>query len=245
MVHSNMATTLGIICTDAPVTPAALQHLLAEAVSTSYNSISIDGDTSTNDMVALLANGAAGGTPVDVQERGLPAPDFFALQHTLNTFLASLAQLVVRDGEGASRFAAIRVRGAPSDPVARYIAAAIARSVLVKTGLAGRRAPNWAAVHATLGYALLDTPFEGQGIIAPDRTSISFGPDEQGELVKFLDRGTPAHVDEGVARRIMEHDDIEIVVDLRDDELGAKYLDEAVYWTSDLTHQFISMNSDQ
>ena len=245
MVHSNMATTLGIICTDAPVTPAALQHLLAEAVSTSYNSISIDGDTSTNDMVALLANGAAGGTPVDVQERGLPAPDFVALQHTLNNFLASLAQLVVRDGEGASRFAAIRVRGAPSDPVARYIAAAIARSVLVKTGLAGRRAPNWAAVHATLGYALLDTPFEGQGIIAPDRTSISFGPDEQGELVKFLDRGTPAHVDEGVARRIMEHDDIEIVVDLRDDELGAKYLDEAVYWTSDLTHQFISMNSDQ
>lgn len=240
-----MATTLGIICTDAPVTPAALQHLLAEAASTSYNSISIDGDTSTNDIVTLLANGAAGGTPVDVRERELPSPDFAVLQHTLSTFLASLAQLVVRDGEGASRFAAIRVRGAPSDPVARCIAAAIARSVLVKTGLAGRRSPNWAAIHATLGYALLDTPFEGQGIIALDRTSISFGPDEQGELVKFLDRGVPAHVDESVARRIMEQDDIEIVVDLRDDEMGVKYLDEAVYWTSDLTHQFISMNSDQ
>lgn len=244
MVHPNMATTLGIICTDALVTPTALQQLLAEAVNTSYNSISIDGDTSTNDMVALFANGAAGGAPIDLPERQLPSPDFAAFQHVLSAFLASLAQLVVRDGEGASRFAEIRVRGAPSGPAARCIAAAIARSVLVKTGLAGRRAPNWATVHATLGYALLDTPFEGQGIIAPDRTSVSFGPDEQGGVVKFLDRGVPIHVDEGVGRRIMEQDDIEIIVDLRDDETGAKYLDEAVYWTSDLTHQFITMNSE-
>lgn len=244
MVHPNMATTLGIVCTDAPVTPVALQQLLAEAASTSFNNISIDGDTSTNDMVALLANGAAGGAPIDLRERELPSPGFVALQHVLNTFLASLAQLVVRDAQGASRFAAIRVRGAPSAPAARCIAAAIARSVLVKTGLAGRHMPNWATVHATLGYALLDTPFEGQGIIAPDRTSVSFGPDEQGELIKFLDRETPTHVDEGVARRIMEQDDIEVVVDLRDDEMGAKYLDDAVYWTSDLTHQFVAMNSD-
>ena len=244
MVHPNMATTLGIVCTDAPVTPAALQQLLMVAAATSFNSISIDGDTSTNDMVALLANGAAGGAPIDVREGEPPSPDFTALQRVMNAFLAGLAQLVVRDGEGASRFVTIRVRGAPSGAAARCIAASIARSVLVKTGFAGRRMPNWASVYATLGYALLDTPFEGQGIIVPNRTSVSFGPDDKGGLIKFLDCGAPACVDERAARRIMEQEDIEVVVDLRDDETGVKHHQEAVYWTCDITHEFLAMNGD-
>ena len=134
MMHPNMATTLDIVCTDAPVTPATLQQLLVIAVATSFNSISIDGDTFTSDMIALLANGAAGGVAINVR-------DYVALQRTLNTFLTDLAQLVVRDGEGASRFATICVRGAPSSATAQCIAASIARSVLVKTSFAGRM-PN-------------------------------------------------------------------------------------------------------
>ena len=139
MMHPNMATMLDIVCTDAPVTPATLQQLLVIAVATSFNSISIDGDTFTSDMIALLANGAAGGVAINVRE--LPSPDYVALQRTLNTFLTDLAQLVVRDGEGASRFATICVRGAPSSATAQCIAASIARSVLVKTSFAGRM-PN-------------------------------------------------------------------------------------------------------
>lgn len=242
MIHPNMATTLGIICTDAPIAPSALQQLLSTAADKSYNCISIDGDTSTNDMVAMLANGAAGGREIDFDPSApSQSKDFMSFQRTLIEFMADMAKLVVRDGEGATKFITIRVRGAPSYPAGKYIASVIARSVLFKTGIYGKD-PNWSNVLAALGYSLMDTEFAGKGIITPELTSVSFMPvDGSGEL-KFLDKGVPAKVDEISAKEVMEEEDIEVIVDLRDD--GKGWGEEAVYWTCDLTHEFVTINGD-
>ncbi len=137
MIHPNMATLLGVITTDAPIASWALPPLLRYAVDRSFNSITIDGDTSTNDTVALLANGAAGGTKI--LERSV---DFEAFQTILTEFAAELAQLIVRDGEGATKFVTIRVTESASEEAARRIASSIARSPLVKTALYGKDA-NW------------------------------------------------------------------------------------------------------
>lgn len=240
MIHPNMATTLGIICTDASVTPDALQALLRSSAAKSYNCISIDGDTSTNDMVAMFANGAANPhQQKTVNVSSSPSDDFIAFQRVLDDFMADMAKLVVRDAEGATKFMTIRVRGSPSYEAAKLIASAIARSVLVKTAIYGGD-PNWGGILVALGYALVDSPFAGQGIILPEQTSVSF-VDGHG-LVKFLDRGVPVAVDGGRVKKIMEMEDLEAIVDLRD---GVPHdgATEAVYWTCDMTNDFISMNS--
>ncbi|TPX60529.1 hypothetical protein PhCBS80983_g01762 [Powellomyces hirtus] len=251
MVHPNMATTLGILCTDAPVTPPALQQLLRNAADETYNCVSIDGDTSTNDIVAMLANGAAaakGTSPIDLHggSSSDQSPDFVAFQRILSEFMAEMAQLVVRDAEGASKFITIRVRGSPSHAAGKHIASVIAKSVLVKTGIYGQDA-NWHGILAAVGYALLETPFEGQGIIVPEQTSVSFvNASSRGELVKFFERGVPVPVHAGLVKQIMEAEDVETVIDLRDDgscTSAARQEGEAVYWTSDITHDFVSINS--
>ncbi len=137
MIHPNMATLLGVIATDAPISSAALPSVLKHAVDRSFNSITIDGDTSTNDTIALLANGAAGG-----KEVAEGTPDYEAFRAVLTDFAAELAQLVVRDGEGATKFVTIRVTESASEEAARKIASTIARSPLVKTALYGKDA-NW------------------------------------------------------------------------------------------------------
>jgi glutamate N-acetyltransferase/amino-acid N-acetyltransferase len=244
MVCPNMATTLGIICTDAPVTPQALQKALWVAAEKSYNSISIDGDTSTNDMVAVFANGAAapaGMAPVDT---GKPSDNYLAFQHVLEVFMADMAKLVVRDAEGASKFITIRVRGGPPDSLdwnkaAQRIASVIARSTLVKTALYGGEAA-WSGILAALGYSLLDTRFAGRGLIVPAFTSISFVNKETRSMCKFLDKGVPVQAAEGAVKELMSHEDIEVVVDLRDGETSSG---EVEFWTSDLTHDFVTINS--
>ena len=245
MIHPNMATTLGIICTDAFVTPNALQQLLSTAADKSYNCISVEGDTSTNDMLAMLANGAAGGTEIDFHLCAVSqSDDFVTFQRTLIEFMADMAKLVVRDGEGATKFITIRVRGSPSYPAAKHIASIIARSVLVKTGIYGKD-PNWGGVLAALGYSLIDTQFAVKGIIVPELTSVSFVPGGGGAELKFLDKGLPANVDEARAKEVMEQEDVEMVVDLRDDgKAGGQDIEEAVYWTCDLTHEFVTINGD-
>jgi len=245
MIHPNMATTLGIICTDAPVTPTALQQLLSTAADKSYNCISIEGDTSTNDMITMFANGAAGGTEIDfLPSAASQSDDFVAFQRMLIGFMADMAKLVVRDGEGATKFITIRVRNSPSYPAAKHIASVVARSVLVKTGIYGEN-PSWGGVLAALGYSLIDTEFAGKGIIVPEMTSVSFMPVDGGAGLKFLQRGKPVKVEEAKAKEVMEQEDVEVVVDLRDDEQERRQnFQEAVYWTCDLTHEFVTINGD-
>ena len=256
MIHPNMATLLGIICTDAPISPQALYPLLVSANEVSFNCISVDGDMSTNDTLALLANGKAGGqeivykpdSPLSSQSR-----DYATFQVALTEFSTDLAKLIVRDGEGATKFVTIRVTGSPTRAAGKQIASAIARSPLVKTALYGKDA-NWGRILSAMGYSLIDSPYEGQGgqkIIIPEATSVSFVPVDGSPELRLLVRGEPEEVDEERASQILEHEDLEILVRLREqgheksnDRGTAGGDQELVYWTCDLSHQYVTINGE-
>ncbi len=236
MIHPNMATLLGIIATDAPIAHNLLQGLLTNAVNKSFNSISIDGDTSTNDTVAILANGAAGGQEITAES----SEDYTAFQTVLTDFAIDLAKLVVRDGEGATKFVTIRVTESPSIASARKIASTIARSPLVKTALYGKDA-NWGRILFATGYSQITEP--GMPIndvpeIVPEKTSVSFIPSDGSPELKLLVNGEPESVDEARAAEILAHEDLEIVV-----RLGTGK-EEAVYWTCDFSHEYVTINGD-
>ncbi|SLM38978.1 arginine biosynthesis bifunctional protein [Lasallia pustulata] len=230
MIHPNMATLLGILCTDAPIPPSTLSPLLTHAVSHSFNAISIDGDTSTNDTVAILANGAAGGPEI----ASSTSPDGLAMQETLTKFAQDLAHLVVRDGEGATKFVHIHVVNALSVAAARAIASSVATSPLVKTALYGRDA-NWGRILCAVGY----TPGVEAGVIVPEKTSVSLVPVDGSEELKLLVEGEPEAVDEERAAGILESEDLVIRVDLGGGETG-RGREEASWWTCDFSHEYVT-----
>ncbi|KAK3172721.1 hypothetical protein OEA41_006045 [Lepraria neglecta] len=232
MIHPNMATLLGILCTDAPIHASTLQPLLTHAVDRSFNAISIDGDTSTNDTVALLANGAAGGQPIESPK----SEDGIAMQEILTSFTQQLSQLVVRDGEGATKFVQIRVINSPSFADARLIASTIARSPLVKCALYGKDA-NWGRILCAIGY----TQGLSQDAVIPEQTSVSFVPTDGTEPLKLLFDGEPESVDEIRASQILAEEDLEILVDLGK---GGGREHEASYWTCDFSHEYVTINGD-
>lgn len=229
MIHPNMATLLGIICIDAPIPVPVLQSLLTHAVDRSFNAISVDGDTSTNDTVALLANGAAGGSPIT----SLTSKDGQALTEILTSFTQQLAQLVVRDGEGATKFVRVRVVKSPNYKDAKKIASTIARSPLVKTALYGKDA-NWGRILCAVGY----TQGLSDATVVPAKTSVSFVPTDGSAELKLLVAGEPETVDEGRAAKILEGEDLEIRVDLGGGENG-EGKEEASYWFCDFSHEYV------
>lgn len=236
MIHPNMATLLGIIATDAPIAPDVLPTALKYAVDRSFNSITIDGDTSTNDTVALLANGAAGGKEVTSDA----SPDYQAFQTVLTDFATDLAKLIVRDGEGATKFVTIRVTESSNEEAARKIASTIARSPLVKTALYGKDA-NWGRILCATGYSLISEPGEQVNEVpevSPEKTNVSFVPTDGSAELKLLVNGEPQLVDEARAAEILEFEDLEILVRLG---TGDK---EATYWTCDYSHEYITINGD-
>ncbi|KAL8298732.1 hypothetical protein RB597_007377 [Gaeumannomyces tritici] len=242
MIHPNMATLLGVIATDAPVAPALLPAALRHAADRSFNSITIDGDTSTNDTVALLANGAAGGREVADEA----SPDYARFRDVLAAFAADLAKLIVRDGEGATKFVTVRVVDAATEEAARKVASTIARSPLVKTALYGKDA-NWGRILCATGYALVSEPGapdaaaaapDADSNIAPDRTSVSFVPTDGTAELKLLVNGEPEQVDEVRAAEILQLEDLEILV-----RLGTGSA-EATYWTCDFSHEYVTINGD-
>ena len=160
MIHPNMATTLCFLTTDAALPPAVLRLALTRAAADSFNSITVDGDTSTNDTVLLLANGRAGGAPIT---NGAELTRFTA---GLTAVASELAKMVVRDGEGATRLIAIEVSGALSDAEAHQAAMTVANSLLVKTALHGGD-PNWGRILAALGRSGVE--------MAEERTDVLFG----------------------------------------------------------------------
>jgi len=238
MIHPNMATLLGIMCTDAPIAPLVLQRLLKYAIDRSFNCISIDGDTSTNDTVALLANGAAASPETASITGDNTNEEFIAMRSVLTTFAQKLAQLVVRDGEGATKFVEVHVRSALSQEDAKQIASTIARSPLVKTALYGKDA-NWGRILCAIGY----TNRVSKDGIAPAKTSVSFMPTEnsasksEGPL-KLLVNGEPEQVDEERAARLLQDEDLRIVVDL------GTGMEEAKYWFCDFSHEYVTINGD-
>ncbi|KAK7959513.1 arginine biosynthesis bifunctional protein argJ [Apiospora aurea] len=237
MIHPNMATLLGVIATDAPIASAVMPGLLKHAVDKSFNSITIDGDTSTNDTVALLANGAAGGKEVS----SASSEDYRAFQTVLSEFSTDLAKLIVRDGEGATKFVTINVTESSSEQGARKIASTIARSPLVKTALYGKDA-NWGRILCATGYSLISEPggsAENEITeIIPEKTNVSFVPSDGSPELKLLVDGEPEMVDETRAAQILEHEDLEILV-----RLGTGK-EKATYWTCDYSHEYITINGD-
>ena len=227
-----MATLLGILATDAPIPASILSPLLKHAVQRSFNAISIDGDTSTNDTVAILANGAAGGSPIP----SLSSPDGEVLKDTLTAFTRQLSQLVVRDGEGATKFVHIRITSSPSFAAAQLIAERIATSPLVKTALYGEDA-NWGRIVCAAGNTRGIPP----NTVIPEKTSVSFITGNEGGAegeLKVLVRGEPEIVDEERAKEVLGEEDIRIVVDLGN---GAEVGD---YWFCDLSHGYVTINGD-
>ncbi len=221
MIHPNMATMLALITTDAAIPPDRLQALLGKAVESSFNRITIDGDTSTNDTVLLLANGASG-----VGLEGDDALETFS--DGLNFLCAELAKSIVRDGEGVTRFVAIRVSGARDVGQAHLVASTIATSPLVKTALAGGD-PNWGRILAAAGRA--GVAFD------QNRIALWVGNPYQKQL-QLVSNGTPTHYAEEEAGAIFTRPEIDIHLDLAQGQA------EATVWTGDLTHEYVTINAD-
>ncbi len=220
MIAPDMATMLGFVFTDAAIAPAFLQDLLTAANTRSFSCITVDGDTSTSDTVLAFATGAAG----NAELAGWSSPGADAFGAALTDVCRQLAQLVVRDGEGASKFIAITVTGAETDAAAHRIGMSIANSPLVKTAIAGGDA-NWGRVVMAVGKA-------GEAADR-DRLSIRFGVTE----VAAAGMVVPGYDEAPVAAHLAGQD-IDIGVDLG---LGDG---RATVWTCDLTHGYISINAD-
>ncbi|MGA8406768.1 MAG: bifunctional glutamate N-acetyltransferase/amino-acid acetyltransferase ArgJ, partial [Candidatus Acidiferrales bacterium] len=217
MIHPNMATMLAFLATDAAISPALLDRALRSTVATTFNAITVDGDTSTNDTVTLLANGESGAPAIT---RGSDGWKKFCA--ALETVCKSLALQIVADGEGAQRVIEVEVRGAPSDRAAKEIAFTIANSPLVKTALAGAD-PNWGRILAAAGRA--GVPFDF------GRVDITLAG------LKVCRRGRENPFNERVAHRKMLAKHVPIVVDLRSGRGRARV------WTCDFTTEYIHINA--
>ena len=220
MIHPNMATMLSVIVTDASVSPLNLDAALHSAVDVSFNAISIDGDMSTNDTVMVLANGAAGVVDQDV----------FA--DALTGLCTDLAQQIVRDGEGATRFVTIRVMGAQTPADARIAAKAVANSPLVKTAIYGGDA-NWGRILAAVGYsgAAVD-PARADLWIAPGTEDAAENPGR----IQLVGKGRPLPYSEEAATVVFKDAEIAITVALG---LGSGH---TTVWTCDLSHDYVDIN---
>lgn len=215
MIHPDMATTLGFVFTDAGASPAVLKKLLKRAVDATFNSISVDGDTSTNDTIVLMASGRAGKVTAKTER---------LLEAALIDVLGALGESIVRDGEGAEHVARIEVRGARTDDDARKAAKAIATSPLVKTAMHGKD-PNWGRMLAAAGRS--GAKFD------PRQAAITIGP------VPIVKKGTPLGVEaEKAAAAVMRTPRYDVQVTL------GKGKGRAHYVTCDFGKSYVAINAD-
>eukprot|EP01135_Chromosphaera_perkinsii_P010640 Nk52_evm40s2192 gene=Nk52_evmTU40s2192 len=254
MIHPNMATMLGVIITDAYVDPKFLKSCLSKAIQKSFNCISVDGDTSTNDCVLVVSNGASGLTNAingDVpssskEEEKVPLGFEIALTKTC----IGLAKKIVQDGEGASKFITVIVEGGRSYEENKAVASAVASSSLVKTAMAGCDA-NWGRIVCAAGYS--ESDFD------PAKLNLWMSRgDEQGlecETLKesmsnagcihLVKSGSPFEIDEEKASAIVKEREIRICIDLgMKDNAAEKLESRCVFWASDLTHGYVQINAD-
>ena len=218
MIHPNMATLLAYITTDAAVESGLMSKVVKPVADRSFNQVTVDGDSSTNDTFLILANGAAGNAPIVSG-----TPEAAALEAAILDVARELAQAIARDGEGATKMIAVRVQGAESDNEARTAARAVASSSLVKTAVHGGD-PNWGRIVCALGYSGAE--------LALDKLHLSVGG-----LVVF-ERGAGVDVDLSAVRRAFEQSEIEIVatLGLADGQAEA--------WGCDLSEEYVRINAD-
>jgi glutamate N-acetyltransferase / amino-acid N-acetyltransferase len=219
MIHPDMATLLSFVTTDAAIGKAALHAALKRAANLSFNRVSVDGDTSTNDMLAVLANGAARNEPITKPE----GDDFELFAKALTDVCRDLAIQVARDGEGARKLITIRIRHAPDSRVAEKIAATIATSPLVKTAIAGADA-NWGRILAAAG----------RSGVKFDLSKIEI---KLGDLV-VARHGMGLPFSEARALEILKREEVTITFDMRQGEA------EVTEWTCDMTEDYVHINAD-
>lgn len=222
MIHPNMATMLSFIVTDVAISPEILKVVVKEAVDKSFNMITVDGDTSTNDMVAVLANGMAGNEEIDSEDH----PGYENFKRELTELMIHLAKLIVSDGEGSSKFIQYEVINAPTPEIARQLARTISDSTLVKTAMYGRD-PNWGRVLCAAGNSGVKFDI--------DKVNLSMGVER--ELVRVLENGMPVDFDRNFMKKLLRESHINIVMDMADGEA------RATAWGADLTTDYVLFNS--
>jgi glutamate N-acetyltransferase/amino-acid N-acetyltransferase len=221
MIHPNMATMLGFVATDAKLSLPAARAMVAHAANRSFNCIPVDGDTSTNDSFMLIATGGAGGPEID----SVKSAEYAALADGVTAVAADLAQAIIRDGEGASKFITIRVEGGKNEAECRKVAYAIGHSPLVKTAFFASD-PNLGRILAAVGYA-------GIADLAVDKIDLYLDD----VLVAKHGGRNPAY-QEADGARVMKQAEITVRVLLN---RGAA---TATIWTCDFSHDYVTINAE-
>ncbi len=227
MIHPNMATLLSFIITDANISAETLQGLLGTSISSTYNMISVDGDTSTNDTVLTLANGASN-TPLIIRgTEDEPTAEYTKFASAFDYVHAYLAKQIVRDGEGASKFIEAQIEGALQESDAKLLAKSIITSNLVKTAMFGEDA-NWGRILCAMGYS--------GAHFNPDTVDLTIAS-SQGEIL-LLKQGLPVPFDENIALAILKENDIVIKAALQDGNAAA------AAWGCDLSYDYVKINGE-
>ncbi|MCB0705520.1 MAG: bifunctional glutamate N-acetyltransferase/amino-acid acetyltransferase ArgJ [Saprospiraceae bacterium] len=222
MIHPNMATMLAFIVTDAAISSELLQKTVKQTVDKTFNMITVDGDTSTNDMVAVLANGKAGNPKLESEND----KDFEAFRTNLEEMMIHLAKQIVSDGEGASKFVEYEIVNAPNEVYARTMIRTISNSSLVKAALYGRD-PNWGRIICAAGNAGLAFDYE--------KIDLYMGSDEN--IIPVLEKGVPAEFNRNFMKKLLRESHIKIKLDLHNGQASA------CGWGTDLTTDYVLFNS--
>ena len=222
MIHPNMATMLVFLTTDAAVAPAMLQKALSGDIQSTFNMISVDGDTSTNDMVCILANGLAGNEEICAE-----GEDFSAFMQALNTVNVHLCRSIAGDGEGASKLLECAVTGALDEAAARTVAKSVVCSSLTKAAMFGEDA-NWGRVLCAIGYSGAPVDVNKVGVVFRSKAG----------SVELCRDGAGVPFSEELAAQVLHETEIEILVSLGDGEAAA------TAWGCDLSYEYVRINGD-
>jgi glutamate N-acetyltransferase/amino-acid N-acetyltransferase len=222
MIHPNMGTMLAFLTTDCAISPEMIESLLKNAANVSFNRVSVDGDTSTNDMLCLLASGMAGNGAI-----ARPGADYDAFAEALNALCVELAKMLAADGEGATHLITCRVCGAASELDAETLSKSVISSTLTKAAIFGADA-NWGRVLCAMGYSGVD--------FDPDGVGVAFESDAG--RITVCENGRGLVFDEDLAKKILTEHDVTIDISMR---AGAG---ECTCWGCDITYDYIKINGD-
>lgn len=222
MIHPNMATTLNFLTSDVAITPELIQKALSDVVKVTYNCLSVDGDTSTNDTVTVMANGLAGNKLIDKE-----GEDYDTFRQALYIVMMNMTRMLAADGEGASKLLECSVTGAPDQDTAIIIAKSVIRSPLLKCAMFGEDA-NWGRVLCAIGYAEAEFDI--------DKVDVDF-ESEFGKIAVCRD-GSGVEFSEEIAAKILSAEEIHILVELKQGKAQAKA------WGCDLTYDYVKINGD-
>ena len=222
MIHPNMATMLVFITTDCAISPAMLQKALLTDIANTFNMVSVDGDTSTNDMVTVLANGLAGNPEITEEDA-----DFTAFMQALNTVTVYLCRCIAGDGEGATKLLECKVSGAPTLEIAKTVAKSVICSSLTKAAMFGADA-NWGRVLCAIGYSGVP--------VDVNKIDVQFA--SKAGTILVCENGAGVEFSEEQAKKILLEHEIEILIDLKSGSAAS------TAWGCDLTYDYVKINGD-